>query len=105
MARHHGFTCPACGSHFFGTRKHYAVMGDAYPTGTAVGMCNARQHQPSTCGFEWNRDDPQAEAQCMYEQTPEEWAADRRAFLDSLPSIGDGRHVHPPAPGVVESAA
>jgi predicted RNA-binding Zn-ribbon protein involved in translation (DUF1610 family) len=84
--RYHGFTCPNCGSHMFGTHTHYRLMGDKYPHGTSVGQCQAFHHSQTDCRFEWNRDDPKAEAECMYEQTETEWQAGRAAFLASLSS-------------------
>lgn len=79
MARYHGFTCPECGSHMFGTHIHHTkFMGDKYPQGTRVGTCNENQHSGNRCTFEWNRDDPAAEASAMYEQTREEWMASFR---------------------------
>lgn len=74
--RYHGFTCPNCGSHYFGTYKHHSAMGDQYPHGTSVGCCHAHHHDPSsTCRFTWNRDDKEAEDKAIYHQTKEEWAA------------------------------
>ena len=75
MARYHGFTCPDCGSHYFGTHTHHRAMGDKYEHGTKVGKCHEHQHSGNGCTFEWNRGDPEAEAVAMYEQTPEEWMA------------------------------
>lgn len=77
MARYHGFTCPKCGSHYFGTHKHYAVMGSKYKAGTMVGTCHENLHSGNGCAFEWDRSDVAAESACMYEQTPEEWMEDK----------------------------
>lgn len=84
MGRYHGFTCPECGSHMFGTHKHHQAMGDKYAPGTSVGSCHAHHHGPSECRFEWNRDDAQAESACMYEQSEEEWLAEQAAFRESM---------------------
>lgn len=76
MARYHGFTYPNCGNHYFGTHMHHHhAMGEKYEHGTRVGKCNAHEHTGNGCAFEWNRDDKDAEAAAMYEQTPEEWMA------------------------------
>lgn len=72
--RHHGFTCPNCGSHYFGTYTYIDRMGTKFPHGTRVGECHAHHHAPSTCRFEWDRGDSSVESQVMYEQTEEEWA-------------------------------
>lgn len=74
--RYHGFTCPNCGSHMFGTHTHYAQMGDKYPPGTRIGTCNEHCHSGNGCSFQWNRDDPVAENACMYQQTHEEYMAE-----------------------------
>lgn len=82
--RYHGFTCPECGSHNFGTHTHRILfMGDKYPEGTKVGKCHENQHTGNGCQFEWNRDDPVVEAECIYHQTHEEWMAQ---FKESLPT-------------------
>lgn len=65
-ARYHGFTCPECGSHYFGTSNWHGVL---------TGHCHGDQHTGSGCGFTWDRTDKAEEARCMYEQTLEEWAA------------------------------
>lgn len=75
-SRYHGFTCPQCGSHYFGTGRYLSVMGDKYEHNTQVGYCQAWQHEPSDCRYEWNRDNKEQEAACMYQQTAEEWAAE-----------------------------
>lgn len=82
--RHHGFTCPNCGSHFFGTYRHHRTMGDKYPHDTSVGNCQEYLHAKSACRFQWNRDDAVAEAECMYTQTPEEWAQSHAAFVEDM---------------------
>jgi len=89
MARYHGFTCPDCGSHYFGTHTHHRAMGEKYEHGTKVGKCNAHQHTGNGCAFEWNRDDPEAEAIAMYKQTPEEWMASFRE--DMRPNVEHNR--------------
>ena len=74
MTRHHGFTCPNCGSHAFGTFKYHPAMGKQYPADTRVGSCHEHYStSESTCRFTWNRDDYLAESQCMYEQSEAEW--------------------------------
>ena len=85
--RYHGFTCPNCGSHAFGTHTHFEVMGPAHPPGSRVGTCQAYLHEQSDCRFSWNRGDEQAEAQCMYTQTPEEWAASWQATREALSRV------------------
>ena len=84
MARHHGFTCPKCGSHMFGTHMHHSVMGDKYPHGASVGKCQGYLHEASDCRYEWRRDDASAEAECMYEQTPQEWMEAHQAFVREI---------------------
>ncbi len=89
MTRYHGFTCPNCGSHMFGTHTHHRAMGDKYPHGARVGQCNEHQHSGNGCTFEWNRDVAESEESCMYVQTREEWMASFRAdlpFPTSLPA-------------------
>ncbi len=85
--RHHGFTCPNCGSHFFGTYRYEAAMGDKYKSGTQVGKCNRHQHELSDCRFEWDRSNIEQESTAMYEQTKEEWDAEYAAFKRTLPSL------------------
>ena len=75
MAQHQGFTCPQCGSHYFGTHMHHPVMGDRYPPKASIGSCHGYYHAQSECRYQWNRDDPVAEALCMSTPTPEEWMA------------------------------
>jgi hypothetical protein len=87
MPRHHGFTCPRCGSHMFSTHTHFPPMGDKYPPGTQVGSCTANQYIGNNCTYTWRRDDNAAEAACMYTQTPEEWAAEYAAFLANRPKV------------------
>lgn len=81
--RYHGFTCPKCGSHMFGTHKQHESMGDAYPHGTSVGSCHAYVQGQGKCRFQWNRDDPKAEAEAMYTQSPDEWEASYKAIRDA----------------------
>lgn len=72
--RYQGFTCPNCGSHNFGTHTHRVLfMGKKYPEGTKVGKCHENQHTGNGCQFEWNRNDPVVEDQCMYQQTSSSW--------------------------------
>lgn len=86
-SRHHGFTCPQCGSHYFGTHVHHRVMGDKYPHLTRVGQCGARRHDASSqCKFEWNRDDSIQEHECIYMQTPAEWEQSYHAWLKEIDS-------------------
>lgn len=89
--RYHGFTCPECGHHEFGTYTWPAAMGTLFPAGTSVGSCHSHQHHGTGCKFKWNRDDPDAESKAMYEQTPEEWAQGREAFLTGLRSQANAR--------------
>lgn len=73
--RYHGFTCPDCGSHFFGTSKVPKGFFKDHPEATRVGHCHANAHTGNGCKFSWNRDDQEMEDKCIYNQTPEEWAA------------------------------
>lgn len=81
-ARHHGFTCPNCGSHYFGTftneavRPGGALIDPNFPKQASVGHCNEHGHTGNGCQFRWNRNDAEMEAKCIYEQTLEEWMAD-----------------------------
>lgn len=75
MSRYHGFTCPECGSHMFGTYTYQPSMGRKYPAGTRVGMCHENQHSGNGCRFEWDRSDPESESAVMYVQTLQEWMA------------------------------
>lgn len=76
MAKFHGFTCPSCGSHMFGTHKNLGSVTNQYPAGAAIGSCQGFQDTPSECRFTWNRADSAIESQCLYSQTREEWMAD-----------------------------
>ena len=75
MSRYHGFTCPKCGSHYFGTSR----MGKDAPQ---VGRCNENQHSGNGCTYEWRRDDADADAACMYEMTEDEFHADRMKYAE-----------------------
>jgi len=84
MSRFHGFTCPQCSSHMFGSFKYNSAMGDEFPAGTFVGRCNGSAHyEPKAkeigCKFQWNRDDPKAEAAVIYHPSEEEWVATFKA--------------------------
>lgn len=65
--RYHGFTCPECGSHMFGT-----IMK---PDGTKIGLCHENNYSGNGCSFTWNRKDPDMESKVMYKQTRAEWLA------------------------------
>lgn len=80
--RHHGFTCPNCGSHRFGTYTYRAQFGSKYPPGTQVGHCNEHGNSGNGCEFTWNRNDKAAEDACMYAQTEQEWAAAYKTLKD-----------------------
>lgn len=67
--RYHGFTCPKCGSHFFGT----SVLRGPDGQKQTFGRCHENQYSANGCDFTWDRDDAEAEAKAMYEQTKEEW--------------------------------
>jgi predicted RNA-binding Zn-ribbon protein involved in translation (DUF1610 family) len=80
MMRYSGFTCPNCGSHFFGTTTWFAKMNRDlvysyvnYEPGTQVGFCHAHQHTGNGCRFTWDRSDPVQETQCLYKLSSEEY--------------------------------
>jgi len=66
-AAYHGFTCPVCGRHEFGTSP--------LPGGVSVGHCHGHQHSGNGCTFSWDRNNAADEANVMHTQTEEEWAA------------------------------
>ena len=75
MSRYHGFTCPKCASHYFGTSS----MGKDAPK---IGKCNENQYSRNGCTYEWRRDDAEAEAACMYQMTREEFVADGMKYAE-----------------------
>lgn len=58
--KYHGFTCPQCGGHLFGTAT--------WPNKSSVGHCNT-----PTCGYKWDRSDKAAEDAVIQYLTHEEW--------------------------------
>ena len=74
--RYHGFTCPNCGGHRFGSFKWHEKMGGKYPHMTFIGRCHENTYTNNDCTFEWVRDDPVQESACMYKQSKEEWMAE-----------------------------
>lgn len=80
MARYNGFTCPKCGSHYFGTSLNVVVpktgqpIMPQFPPNVQVGHCHARSHEQGECNYHWDRSNKEAEDQAIYQQTPEEWA-------------------------------
>lgn len=80
--QHHGFTCPSCGGHRFGTcstnfKPHGAneLLYPQFPQGVSVGHCNEYLEGFKRCGFTWNRNDPEQEKACLHFMTMEQWAA------------------------------
>jgi hypothetical protein len=84
VSRYNGFTCPNCGSHRFGTHAHHRSMGDKYRHGTLVGTCHENQYSGNGCIFEWDRGNPIEEAECIYQQTLEEYVADFEKGLAAI---------------------
>lgn len=79
MMRYHGFTCPKCGSHHFGTHKEINPKDGREVT---IGSCHARlgynnPDRNNSCNFSWNRMIPQQEELVMYFQSSEEWDSSR----------------------------
>lgn len=66
-AEYHGFTCPECGRHEFGSSP--------LPNGVMVGHCHGHQHSGNGCTFKWDRNVPEDEANVFHHQTAEEWKA------------------------------
>lgn len=64
---YHGFTCPECGRHEFGT--------SGLPSGVSVGHCHGHQHSGNGCTFSWDRNNAVDEANVFHHQTREEWMA------------------------------
>jgi hypothetical protein len=62
---YHGFTCPTCGSHYFGTHS--------LPNGTSVGKCHAHQHTGNGCTFSWDRTNASDEGNVMHYLSYDEW--------------------------------
>ena len=69
MLRYNGFTCPKCGSHYFGTSR-------AGRDAREVGRCHENHYSRNGCTYEWRRDDAEAEAACMYRMTAAEFLSD-----------------------------
>lgn len=45
--RYHGFTCPECGRHEFGT--------SSFPNGVMIGHCHGNSYSNNGCTFSWDR--------------------------------------------------
>lgn len=73
--RHNGFTCPKCGSHYFGTSVNRLGYDKDFPAEANIGTCNSHQHTGNGCTFKWNRDVKEQETSVMYQQTFEEYVA------------------------------
>jgi hypothetical protein len=73
--RQAGFTCPMCGSHYFGTSMH--------PPGTNTGHCKENHYSGNGCRFVWDRSDENEERAVMYEPTRDEWTASYEARRQS----------------------
>lgn len=67
--KYHGFTCPQCGSHKFGTSRFKDETGKNQHRG----YCHEDQYTRNGCRFSWDRDNPDEEKAAMYSQTEEEW--------------------------------
>lgn len=63
--KYHGFTCPNCGRHEFGT--------NSMPNGVSVGSCHGNSYSGNGCTFMWDRNKPEDEENVFYHQTPAEW--------------------------------
>lgn len=76
---YHGFTCPMCGSHMFGTFKLPSLKSfssrysDQYAPGTSVGICHAHGHTGNHCDFHWDRSNKEHETIAIYEMPYEEY--------------------------------
>ena len=77
QTRKPGFTCPECGSPYFGTCAEYC---EGQKTGRYVGYCHGEEHTGIRCKFQWVRNSAD-EARCMYEQTMEEYM---QAYYDEV---------------------
>ena len=49
-----------------------------------VGSCDGNSHSGNGCTFSWNRNNPQDEANAIYQQTREEWM---KSYLPPSPEI------------------
>lgn len=78
--RYNGFTCPKCGSHYFGTYVNRTGFDKNFPAEATISYCKENDYSHNGCDFKWNRDDKEINSQVMYQQTREE-------FLASLPDI------------------
>lgn len=65
--RRQGFTCPKCNGDLFTTRFTVADVDKNYRPNTSVGVCST-----PGCGFQWVRDNPDAEAKVMHYQQLQE---------------------------------
>lgn len=72
--KYHGFTCPNCGRHEFGTNP--------LPGGVEIGVCHGNQYAGNQCDFTWNRNNEQDENNCFHNMTREQWM---ETFNKSLP--------------------
>lgn len=66
---YHGFTCPNCGRHEFGT--------SSLPNGVSVGSCHGHEYSGNGCTFKWDRNNEADEAAAFYTMTREEWMAQK----------------------------
>lgn len=73
------FTCPKCGSHFFGTFKYHDVMGKSpastfhnkgFVHGEYYGQCNRHQYENTDCRFTWHRSPAEDAVVIKEEQWP-----------------------------------
>lgn len=75
VERYHGFTCPVCGGHSFGTsnipnteytrgEKGLQEHLKPFELGVKLGNCQSVTSK-GMCDFRWDRDDPIAEMACM----------------------------------------
>jgi hypothetical protein len=63
--KYHGFTCPECGRHEFGTSP--------LPNGVSIGHCHGHQHSGNGCTFKWDRNNKEDEKNVFYNMTRDEW--------------------------------
>lgn len=65
--KYHGFTCPNCGRHEFGTSP--------LPDGTLIGNCHGASYaaESAGCTFSWDRNNAQDEKNAIYSMSREEW--------------------------------
>lgn len=62
---YHGFTCPNCGRHEFGT--------SSFPNGVTIGHCHGNSYAANGCTFSWDRSNQADEDNAVHTMTSAEW--------------------------------